>query len=54
MKYVAIAINKEYWIAVSKPCSLEHAKRFEGCQMHGETFDVVSEKVFNNHKPNLK
>ena len=53
MKHIAIAINKEYWIAVSKPCSFEHAERFRGCQMKGETFNVVTEEEFNNHKPNL-
>jgi hypothetical protein len=48
-KYVAIAISGDIWVQLSKPCSKKDAQKFNGSQLDGETFKIVSESVFNNY-----
>lgn len=48
--YHAIAINKNYWVLLSTPCSKEKAEQFKGCECRGETFAVKTVEEVNNHK----
>lgn len=50
MTHQAVAINKDYWILVSTPCTKEHAEKFRGCQMKNETFVVKTVEEVNNHR----
>lgn len=52
--YQAIAINKEYWVVLSKPCTKEQAEQFNGCEMIGETFAVKTVEKVNNYKNVLR
>ena len=52
--YQAIAINKEYWVVLSNPCSKERAEVFRGCIMEGETFAVKTVEEVNNYKNVLR
>jgi len=50
----AIAINKEYWIVLSNPCSEKEAEVFRGSEMIGETFAVKTVYEVNNYKNVLR
>lgn len=50
MTHQAVAINKDYWVLVSTPCTKEQAEKFKGCQMKNETFAVKTVKEVNNYK----
>ena len=52
--YQAIAINKEYWVVLSNPCSKERAEVFRGSEMIGETFAVKTAEEVNNYKNVLR
>lgn len=54
MKHLAVAINKEYWVLLSKPCTLEQAEQFRGCEMRGEKFEIKTEEQVNNYKKVLQ
>jgi hypothetical protein len=48
--YVAVAINKEYWVCISKPCSKKATLLFKDCVMKGEVFAIKTEKEVNDYK----
>jgi hypothetical protein len=48
--HVAVAIKDNYWVLLSKPCTLEQAEQFRGCEMRGEKFEIKTEEQVNNHK----
>lgn len=50
MNYIAIAINKDYWVKLSKPCTKQQAEMFKGSQMIGEIFAIKTEKEVNQYK----
>lgn len=50
MTHHAVAINKDYWVLVSTPCTKEHAEKFRGCQMKNETFEIKTVEEVNNYK----
>jgi hypothetical protein len=54
MKYIAVAIKDDYWICLSKPCSLFSAKKFKGSEMIGEQFEIKTEEEVNNYKRVLR
>jgi hypothetical protein len=38
MAYIAVAIKGDWWVCLSKPCTLEQAEQFRGCEMQGEKY----------------
>ena len=55
MHYIATAITKDdYWVLLSKPCTKEEVKMFEGCEMVGEKFEIKTEEEVNKHKKVLR
>ena len=50
MKYIAIAINKEHWVCISKPCSKRQTELFRDCVMRDEIFAIKTEKEIDNYK----
>ena len=50
----AIAINKEYWVVLSNPCSEKEAEAFRGSEMRGETFAIKTVEEVNNYKNVLR
>lgn len=54
MKYHAIAINGDYWVLLSKPCTEQEAEMFRGSEMKDEIFAVKTKKEVDNYKKVLK
>ena len=51
MKYIAIAINKEYWVCLSKPVSKRQTELFRDCVLcRDEIFAIKTEKEIDNYK----
>ena len=53
MKYQAIAIKDKYWVVLSKPCSMQEAEEFKGCELMGETFAIKTEEEVQNYKSKI-
>lgn len=54
MTHQAIAVNKDYWVLLSNPCTKEQAELFRGSQMKGETFTIKTVEEINNYKKVLR
>ncbi len=54
MKHIAVAIKDNYWVLLSKPCTLKQAEQFRGCEMRGEIFAVKKLEEVNTHKNVLR
>jgi hypothetical protein len=52
--HIAVAIKDNYWVCLSKPCTLEQAEQFRGCEMRGEKFEIKTQEQVNNYKFVLK
>jgi hypothetical protein len=50
MTHLAVAVNKEYWVLLSKPCNLLEAEQFRGCEMRGEKFETKTVEEVDNYK----
>jgi hypothetical protein len=54
MRYIAIAIKDKYWVVLSKPCSMQEAEEFRGCELMGETFAIKTEEEVQNYKSKIE
>lgn len=54
MKHIAVAIKDDYWVLLSKPCSLSCAELFKDCVCQGETFAIKTETEVKNYKKVLR
>lgn len=49
-KYIAVAVNKNYLVALSQPCTYITAMAFKDSIASGERFKIVTETEFNKYQ----
>ena len=52
-KYIAVAVNNDYLVQLSKPCTYSKAMQFKGSQASRERFKIVGVNEFNSYNKKI-